>query len=344
MNLPGRSLGPVMLDVDGLTLNDEDIRRIAHPLTGGVILFTRNFESRAQLALLTRQIRTVREDILIAVDHEGGRIQRFKTDGFTHLPAMREIGGVWERDKQLALRVATAAGYVLASELRAFEIDFSFTPALDLDYGISEVIGNRAFHHDAEVVTQLTKSLCHGLALAGMANCGKHFPGHGSVEADSHHALPIDTREREAIVRDARPYVELDIALTSVMPAHVVYSAVDKQPAGFSKIWLQEILRKELGFVGAIISDDLTMEGARAVGSVVESAHAALTAGCDMVLVCNKPAEADRVLNELDYTPSPASLQRIMRLAARGTAPNWEELEQAAEYQAARELLAKTFN
>lgn len=344
MNVPGRSLGPVMLDVVGLTLNDDDVRRIAHPLTGGVILFARNFESRAQLALLTRQIRTVREDILIAVDHEGGRVQRFKTDGFTHLPAMREIGAVWERDKQLALRVATAAGYVLASELRALDIDFSFTPVLDLDYGVSEVIDTRAFHHDVEVMTQLAKSLCHGLALAGMANCGKHFPEHGFVEADSHHALPVDTRRREAILRDARPYAWLDIAMTAVMPAHVVYSAVDNQPAGFSKIWLQQVLRKELGFLGAIISDDLTMEGARAVGSIVESAHAALAAGCDMVLVCNHPEEADRVLNELDYTPSSVSLQRIMRLAARGSAPSWEELQQAVEYQAARELLAKTFN
>ncbi len=343
MNVPGRSLGPVMLDVVGLTLDDNDVRRIAHPLTGGVILFARNFERRTQLASLIRQIRTVREDILIAVDHEGGRVQRFKTDGFTHLPAMREIGAIWDRDQQQALRIATATGYVLASELRALGIDFSFTPALDVDYGVSEVIGTRAFHRDVEVITQLAKSLCHGLALVGMANCGKHFPGHGFVEADSHYTLPVDSRSREAILRDARPFAWLDIALAAVMPAHVIYSSVDDQPAGFSKAWVQDILREELGFLGAIISDDLTMEGARAVGNVVESAQAAFTAGCDMVLVCNKPEEADRLLNELNYTPSSASIQRITRLAARGSAPTWEELEQVAEYQAARALLAKTF-
>lgn len=340
-NLSANTLGPVMLDVVGTELTAEEIRRLVHPLTGGIILFARNFQSRAQLLALTEQIREVRSDLLITVDHEGGRVQRFKTDGFTHLPAMRGLGELWEQDVLLATRAATAIGYILAVELRASHIDFSFTPILDLDYGQSKVIGNRAFHHDPRVVTLLAKSLSHGLALAGLANCGKHFPGHGFVEADSHYAMAVDTRTLDALLQDAQPYRWLDVSLAAVMPAHIVYPAVDARPAGFSKIWLQNILREQLGFTGAILSDDLSMEGARAIGNFVESAQIALDAGCDMVLVCNRPQEAERVLAELRYTPSAASASRIKRLAARGEPISWHELEQHPQYLAAKALLVE---
>ncbi len=350
--------GPVMLDVAGKTLTDEERRRIAHPLTGGLILFARNFETRKQLFALVAEIRAIRPTILIAVDHEGGRVQRFKTDGFTVLPAMRKLGELWDRNPIQALHAAVAIGYVLAAELRACGIDFSFTPLLDIDYGHSEVIGNRAFHADPTVIATLAQSLNQGMALAGMANCGKHFPGHGYAEADSHHALPVDTRTLEEIMGDTQPYSGLGLALAAIMPAHIQYVQVDKQPAGFSPFWLNTILREQLGFTGAILSDDLSMQGARAMGSVLESAQAALTAGCDMVLVCNHPEETDLVLAGL--RPPAASVEshrRLARLAARE--PNipqclpdfngaadlsmheacWEALQQQPEYQNARSTL-----
>lgn len=337
-------LGPVMLDVVGLSLSDDDARRIAHPLTGGVILFARNYRDRAQLLDLTRQIRAVREDVLIAVDHEGGRVQRFRGDGFTALPAMRRLGELWDRDVLLSTRVATAIGYVIAAELRALGIDLSFTPVLDLDYGVSKAIGDRALHADPRVVTLLAKSLNHGLALAGMANCGKHFPGHGYVEADSHHAMPVDSRPRAAILgQDAQPYDWLGLSLSAVMPAHVVYPDVDARPAGFSPVWLQQILRGQLGFGGVIFSDDLSMEGARFAGDMVQAAEAALDAGCDMVLVCNRPEAADTVLNGLRPKPDPASRARIAQLAARGPALHWDALQQQQAYRDAVALIGRTF-
>jgi beta-N-acetylhexosaminidase len=335
-----RIVGPVMLDVIGTTLTQDDARRIAHPLTGGVILFARNFTDRAQLTMLTEQIRTVRDDVLIAVDQEGGRVQRFKSDGFTLLPSMRDIGALWDRDVFLGSQAATAAGLVLASELRACGIDLSFTPVLDIDYDQSQAIGNRAFHRDPRVVAMLAKQLAHGLAIAGMANCGKHFPGHGFVEADSHHAMPIDGRALDDLLADARPYSWMGIALTAVMPAHVIYPQVDSLPAGFSKKWVTEILRGRLGFEGAIFSDDLSMHGARAVGDHLASANAALEAGCDMVLVCNEPHEADKVLQGLVYEPSRLSQRRIKRLRPRGRAPEWKKLTRQADYRSAREFLA----
>lgn len=279
------ALGPVMLDVVGTVLDAEDIRRIRHPLTGGVILFARNYENRQQLTALTAAIHAARPGVLIAVDHEGGRVQRFKTDGFTRLPAMRSLGELWERDVLQATKLATATGFVLAAELRACGIDLSFTPVLDLDFGASGVIGDRSFHRDPRVVTLLAKSLNHGLALAGMANCGKHFPGHGYVKADSHTEIPVDERDLKAILGDdATPYDWLGMSLTAVMPAHVIYPKVDAKPAGFSKKWLR-ILRKDFGFQGVIFSDDLSMEGASVAGGVTDGAHAALDAGCDMVLI-----------------------------------------------------------
>jgi beta-N-acetylhexosaminidase len=333
-----------MLDVEGTSLNDDDIRRLSHPMTGGVILFARHFEDRAQLVALTDAIRAVRNDLLIAVDHEGGRVQRFRTDGFTVLPAMRRLGELWDEDVLFATNVATATGFILAAELRACGIDMSFTPVLDLDYGGSQVIGDRAFHRDPRVVALLAKSVSHGLALAGMSNCGKHFPGHGFATADSHVALATDERPLEAILReDAAPYGWLGIALASVIPAHVIYAQVDDKPAGFSRIWLEEILRGKLGFTGAIISDDLSMEAARAGGTLTEAATAALEAGCDMVLVCNQPRAAEVVLDELQHVPSKASTRRLRRLRARGKPPTWPKLIERADYQEAQALLRRAF-
>lgn len=329
-----------MLDVKGLVLDKDDVRRLSHPMTGGVILFARHFENRRQLVALTDAIRDVRDDLLIAVDHEGGRVQRFRTDGFTVLPAMRRLGELWDRDVLLATKVATATGYVLAAELRACGVDMSFTPVLDLDYGRSTVIGDRAFHRDPRVVTLLAKSLNHGLALAGMGNCGKHFPGHGFASADSHVALPVDERELDEILdADAAPYDWLGMALASVIPAHVIYRKVDEKPAGFSRIWLQDILRKQLRFTGAIFSDDLSMEAARAGGTLTQAARAALEAGCDMVLVCNQPEAAEVVLRELSHVPSKESAQRLRQLRPRGKAPSWAKLLERPAYREAQALL-----
>lgn len=333
------SPGPVMLDVAGAALTADDIRRIRHPLVGGVILFTRNYENRRQLAALTQDIHAARPGVLIAVDHEGGRVQRFKTDGFTHLPAMRTLGEVWDRDVLLATRLATAVGYVLAAELRACGVDLSFTPVLDLDFGSSSVIGSRSFHRDPRVVTLLAKSLNHGLALAGMANCGKHFPGHGYVMADSHIDVPVDERPLKDIIGgDAAPYGWLGMSLSAVMPAHVIYPEVDGRPAGFSRKWLK-ILRQDIGFQGAVFSDDLSMHGASVAGSVLDGARAALQAGCDMVLICNAPDKAEQLLGGLKTGASPASAARIAALAPRGGAPDWEALQRDERFLTAKKLV-----
>jgi len=335
-------LGLVMLDVVGTTLAADDLRRIQHPLTGGVILFARNYKDRAQLTALCAAIHAARPGVLIAVDHEGGRVQRFRTDGFTRLPAMRLLGQLWERDVLAACKAATALGYVLAAELRACGVDLSFTPVLDLDYGESGVIGDRAFHRDPRIVTLLAKSVNHGLALAGMANCGKHFPGHGFVKADSHIEIPVDERDPKEIVKeDAAPYGWLGMSLAAVMPAHVIYPEFDKHPAGFSKKWLS-LLRKDMGFEGVIFSDDLSMEGASVAGNVVQGAHAALKAGCDMVLICNAPDKADQLLEGLDPSVSINAERSSARLAAlvpTAAAMDWDVLQKNPEYKAAKKLV-----
>lgn len=342
MKISGSTLGPVMLDVVGTTLTIDDIRRIQNPMTGGVILFARNYENRAQLTALTTAIHAVRPGVLIAVDHEGGRVQRFKTDGFTKLPAMRKLGEMWDRDVLGATKAATDVGFVLAAELRACGVDLAFTPVLDLDYGESGVIGDRAFHRDARVVTLLAKSLNHGLSLAGMANCGKHFPGHGFVKADSHVAVPVDERNlKEILAEDAAPYDWLGMSLSGVMPAHVIYPKVDRRPAGFSKKWLS-ILRKDFGFEGVIFSDDLSMEGASVAGSVVDGANAALAAGCDMVLICNSPDKADQLLeglsmNRTDFHAEKSSA-RIASLVPQISSIAWDDLQQDARYCAAKRV------
>ena len=342
--------GPIVLDVVGKTLTQDDIRRIAHPKTGGVILFGRNYQDRAQLTALTEAIKSVRQDVLISIDHEGGRVQRCRTDGFTHLPAMRALGEIWTHAGKKAtaehalkaMEAATAVGYVLASELRACGVDFSFTPVLDLDFGRSGVIGDRSFHRDPRIAAMLAKSLNHGLQLAGMANCGKHFPGHGWAEADSHVAIPVDERSLKAILEDdAKPYEYLGLGLASVMPAHDIYPKVDKNPAGFSKVWLQKILRNQLKFTGVIFSDDLSMEGASVAGSVVKGAEMALQAGCDQVLICNRPDLADQLLKELKYNEKAyqASRARVQKLMPTSVALSWKELQSSSDYQRAKRLL-----
>lgn len=346
---------PVLIDTAGPTLNADDRRRLAHPMTGGLILFGRHWVDRATLTAYCAQARAIRPDLLITVDHEGGRVQRFRTDGFTPLPPMRALGEHWMRDALAATDAATACGYVLGSELRACGVDLSFAPVLDLDHGPSTVIGDRAFHRDPRVVTMLAKSLVHGLLRAGMAHCGKHFPGHGHVAADSHHELPRDDRSLTALLADdTAPYRWLSTTLTAVMPAHVVYPMVDRRPAGFSSRWLKDVLRERLGFTGAVFSDDLSMEGARRLDgrevTPTEGAVAALNAGCDLVLLCNRSldggADVDALLDGLaaaadrgQWTPDAHGEARRQALLPTLPPLPWDELMHEPAYRLALERL-----
>jgi len=358
---PGHA--PVVLDVAGLALDGDDRRRLAHPLTGGAILFARNWRDRRQLVDLVAEMKSIRPDLLVCVDHEGGRVQRFRSDGFTPIAPMRTLGEMWMNDAHgargsgamRAIEEARAAGHVLGAELRACGVDLSFTPVLDLDHGGSSVIGDRAFHRDPRVVAVLAQSLILGLLQAGMRNCGKHFPGHGFVRADSHFDVPVDERPLAKILADdARPYEWLAGTLASVMPAHVVYPKVDDQPAGFSQRWLREILRVELGFDGAVFSDDLSMAGARRVGGVevtyAEAAALALSAGCDLVLLCNQSvdggAAVDTLLGELlaaqqagQWQADPESEARRRMLLPQTAPLPWDELMHDPAYQRALERL-----
>ena len=340
--MPHLPLGPVMADVAGTTLSDAERRRLLHPSVGGVILFTRNYDSPEQLAALCRDIHALRSPhLLIGVDHEGGRVQRFRA-GFTAIPPMRAIGDIWDHHPQRARRLARDAGYTLAAELRAVGIDFSFAPVLDLDYGSSGVIGNRALHRDPRAVADLAHALVLGMQEAGMSAVGKHFPGHGHVAADSHLAVPVDERGLADLeFADLLPFRQMiDLGLAGIMPAHVIYPRVDAQPAGFSHKWLTEILRGEYGFEGVIFSDDLTMEGASVAGGIVERAHAALAAGCDMVLVCNRPDLADELLARLQWPPPPMSLIRFARMHGRPHPPGRVALQESPRHAAALRHLA----
>jgi beta-N-acetylhexosaminidase len=346
---------PLIIDIAGLSLSKTDKQRLKHPLTGGIILFARNWENRAQLSALCSEIKKLRQDLLICVDHEGGRVQRFRTDGFTHLPPMGALGELWLKDALAATNAATACGYVLGAELRSCGVDFSFTPVLDLDYGESSVIGDRAFARDPRVVALLAKSLMHGLLQSGMANCGKHFPGHGFVKGDSHTDIPVDKRSLKAILADdAAPYDWLNTTLTSVMPAHVIYPKVDARPAGFSEQWLTYILRGQLGFGGAIFSDDLSMAGARVIDgkevSYTEAAVTALNAGCDMVLLCNQSVGKGEAVDELlgglaeaqlkgQWEPLESSELRRLDLLPVTPAHGWDDLMVHPAYMHAMGLI-----
>ena len=331
-------LGPVVLDPVGPALTDEDVRRLRHPAVGGVILFARNFESPAQLQALTHDIRALREpQLLIGVDHEGGRVQRFK-EGFTTLPPMRALGQLWDRDREAGRAAAQAAGYVIGAELAAHGLDFSFTPVLDLDYGASSVIGDRALHYDPLAVGALGAALVRGLAEGGMSAVGKHFPGHGYAIADSHVTVPVDDRPLADIVRkDLVPYgPAIQAGLAGVMPAHVIYTKVDAEPAGYSRVWLQDVLRGRLAFKGLVFSDDLSMEGAGTAGGVAERARAALDAGCDMVLLCGDPEGQDRLLQSLPELAS-GSAARTEQMRHRGG----RDLRRSVAYRDAQGALGR---
>ena len=313
------AIGPAVIDVVSTALGAGDHARLLHPATGGVILFARNFESPRQLRALVSEIRALRRELLLCVDHEGGRVQRFQ-DGFTSLPPMRRLGALWDRDRKRANAAARSAGYVIAAELAAHGLDFSFAPVLDLDYGASSVIGDRAFHADPDAVGVLGAAFIAGLADGGMAAVGKHFPGHGYAVADSHLDVPRDDRPLGTILaRDVAPYrPAIAAGLAAVMPAHVIYPDADSEPAGYSRFWLREVLRQQLGFGGLIFSDDLSMEGASTAGGIPERARAALAAGCDMVLLCNDPAGQERLLESLGGV-APVADPRAARMRARGT-------------------------
>lgn len=329
-------LGSVVLDPTDFALTEDDRRRLLHPAAGGVILFAHNFQSCEQLAALTAEIRALRTpELFICVDHEGGRVQRFR-EGFSALPPMRTLGVLWERDRDAGRRCAHGIGYVAAAELAAHGVDFSFAPVLDLDYGASSVIGDRALHYDPNAVGALAAELIKGFAAGGMRAVGKHFPGHGFAAADSHLDVPRDEREIATIMKqDIAPYrAAIQAGLGGIMPAHVIFPKADREPAGYSRYWLQEVLRGKLGFDGLIFSDDLSMEGASTAGGIPERAKAALAAGCDMVLLCQNPEGQDKLLDSLAST-AVSFPERIEKMRQRGG----RDLRKSVAYREAQELL-----
>lgn len=327
-------LGPVMLDVEGFDVTAEEAEKLAHPGVGGLILFRRNYESTEQLQALIRSIRSCRPNILITVDHEGGRVQRFR-EGFTRLPAAAAYASVTDD-------LIERAGWLMAAELRAFDIDFSFAPVLDVETGISRVIGDRAFGTLPQDVGHRACLFGRGMRRAGMARVGKHFPGHGGVVGDSHHELPVDSRPMDALEAwDLVPFRQLiRDGLEGIMPAHVIYSEIDPSPAGFSSFWIQRVLRQTLGFAGAVFSDDLSMAGASYAGGYPDRAERALEAGCDMILVCNAPGAASEVLDQIN--PKWLTLDRHQRLECLrgGAAPDLATLRNAPQWQSTHSELA----
>jgi len=325
-------IGPVMLDLAGLSVTAEDKQRLQHPACGGVILFARNYESITQLADLVADLRRIRPELLIAVDQEGGRVQRFR-DSFLHLPPLASLGRKYDQNHQRALMDSENLAWLMATECLAAGVDFSFAPVLDINYGNSEVIGDRAFHARPEIICELATTYYQGMKNAGMAAVGKHFPGHGFVAADSHTELPRDTRPLSEIQSaDLLPFQCLvQAGIEGMMPAHVIYSACDDQPAGFSRFWLQTILRERLGFDGVIFSDDLSMAGAMIAGSPVDRAQAALSAGCDMLLFCNDPQAADAALEAVSGYDNSASQKRLKRMRGKPTM-DWATLHASEDW------------
>ncbi len=334
------TLGPLMVDVAGTSLDPADREVLKHPLVGGVILFTRNYAAPDQLTQLVAEIQALRSPaLLVGVDHEGGRVQRF-VPGFSKLPPMRRIGREFDFNPRAGLELARELGWLMAAELRAHGIDLSFAPVVDLDYGVNEAIGDRAFHPRAAVVGQLAVAWMHGMRTAGMAATAKHFPGHGAVVADSHVALPVDRRELVDLDADLAPYrILIENGLAGVMMAHVQFPAVDPGPAGFSRRWIQGVLRGELRFNGAVFSDDLSMEGAGTVGGILERARRALGAGCDMLLVCNSRPSVEILLADFVAPADPASSLRRVRLRGRDGLPR-AELHASLAWQASQRALA----
>jgi beta-N-acetylhexosaminidase len=334
MHLP---LGPLMIDIAGTELTELDRERLCHPLVGGIILFSRNYATPEQLSALTTAIHALRTPaLLIAVDHEGGRVQRFR-DGFTRLPAMAALGKLWDENPDNALAAARQVGYVLATELRARGVDYSFTPVLDLDYGPSRVIGDRAFHRQSAAVIALAAALGEGLHQAGMGSCGKHFPGHGYVIPDSHLELPVDDRAFEAMQEDIEPYRQL--ALDGIMAAHVIYNCIDCNTAVFSNKWIS-YLRNDIKFNGVVFTDDLSMAGAGVVGGMLNRVEAAYNAGCDMLLVCNAPDVVGDVLESWKPVIDPLRGQRVEALIPKVPAKDWEVLQSDSAYIAAQQTIA----
>lgn len=335
--------GPVMLDIEGTELTNEDRELLKHPAVGGVIYFARNYESPDQIYRLSKEIHELKStEIFIAVDQEGGRVQRFK-EGFTLLPAVAKIFDCFEHDDAIATLAARELGWLMASELLVSGIDFSFAPVLDLNYGLSSVIGDRSFAEKSDDVTRLAGAWMEGARKAGMINVGKHFPGHGGVKADSHLELPIDDRSLDEILAtDIVPFKNLVAdGLEGIMPAHVVYNECDEHPAGFSSYWLQKVLREQLGFNGVIFSDDLSMEGAASTGSYSDRANAALQAGCDMVLVCNNRVGVIEVVDALSHYSNPESQQRLTTLRAAPQNQSLSELQNSLPWTKAS-ILANT--
>ncbi|MGH8218066.1 MAG: beta-N-acetylhexosaminidase [Steroidobacteraceae bacterium] len=336
------TLGPLMIDLGGPEIDAQERELLEHPLVGGVILFTRNCTDSAQLSALAAAIHGARNPaLLVAVDHEGGRVQRFRSAPFSRLPPARRMGHEFDTDAREGLALARRMGWLMAAELRSHGIDLSFAPCVDLDYGLSEVIGDRAFHARADAVAQLAVAYAHGMRDAGMAATAKHFPGHGAVRVDSHRSLPVDRRGRADLTDDLTPYRRLIAnGLPAVMAAHIQFPAVDERPASLSRRWIGGVLRGELNFQGAVFADDLAMGGAAACGGIVERAELALAAGCDVLPVCNDRAAVVSLLDELDVQPEPASQVRIVRMRGRdGLA--WNELTESHEWREARDALAR---
>jgi len=334
------SLGPVMIDLVATTITAQEKEMLLHPQTGGVILFTRNFESVAQITDLIKQIHALRSPhLLVAVDHEGGRVQRFR-EGFTHIPAAAQYGKLYDKNRQAAKKMAERCGWLMAAECRAVGIDMSFAPVLDLGRGISGVIGDRAFHHHPDKIAELANDFMLGMYHAGMSATGKHFPGHGSIKEDSHVSHPVDNRSlNDLMMDDIKPFERMiQFGLPAIMPAHVVYPKVDDKPTGYSKIWLQDILRQQLNFQGVIFSDDLSMQAAGIAGDYSARAKMALDAGCDMVLVCNHSTAAADVLESLEGYTNPASQLRLIRMHGRNGKP-MSELQNSAEWQVTVNLI-----